>query len=208
MPDLVHQQTLYVREKYHGKPLMVSFWHQLMAVKNTHASTMLEVGVGSGFTSTYLQQRGVDVTSVDIDPNLEPDVVGNVLRLPFADDRFDIACCFEVLEHLPFELFGQALLELKRVSRQRVILSLPDAGHSIYMGLRCPGLKPRNWLLPLHRLLPRRGGPTEPNHFWEINRMGCSLKLSKYQRFAFRTQRGGLGCRTTVMRSKCSRGAR
>jgi hypothetical protein len=45
MPDLVHQQTLYVREKYHGKPLMVSFWHQLMAVKNTHASTMLEVGV-------------------------------------------------------------------------------------------------------------------------------------------------------------------
>ena len=176
MPDVVHKQTPYIREKYHGKPMMVSFWYQLIAVKNTHASTMLEIGVGPGFTSHYLQQRGVDVTSVDIDPNLEPDVVGNVLWLPFPDDRFDIACCFEVLEHLPFELFGQALLELKRVSRQRVILSLPDAGRSIYLGLRFPGLKPRHWLLPLHRLLPRRGGPTEPNHFWEINRKGNSLK--------------------------------
>ena len=45
MPDVVHKQTLYDRERYHGKPLMVSFWHQLMAVKNSNASTMLEVGV-------------------------------------------------------------------------------------------------------------------------------------------------------------------
>jgi hypothetical protein len=50
-------------------------------------------------------------------------VVGDVSRLPYGDDRFDLVVCLEVLEHLGNP--RTALVELTRVSRRHVLLSVP-----------------------------------------------------------------------------------
>ena len=50
-------------------------------------------------------------------------LVADITRLPFPDRSFDVAGCFEVLEHLHAP--QQALRELVRVSRSAVILSVP-----------------------------------------------------------------------------------
>lgn len=48
---------------------------------------------------------------------------GSVYNLPYVDNFFDLTICSEVLEHL--EEPEKALLELKRVSKKYVLLSVP-----------------------------------------------------------------------------------
>ena len=68
----------------------------------------------------------MEVTTVDIDPALGPDVVGSVTRLPFDDDAFDVALCCEVLEHLPWDEAEAALQEVSRVVSRGAVVSVPD----------------------------------------------------------------------------------
>ncbi|MHA2055407.1 MAG: class I SAM-dependent methyltransferase [Candidatus Hodarchaeales archaeon] len=66
------------------------------------------------------QEKGVNV---EINPKNSPDVVGDAKKLPVKTKAFDYAFMFEVLEH--FENPNLALLELKRVTKKTVILSIP-----------------------------------------------------------------------------------
>lgn len=97
--------------------------------------TVLDVGCAEGFVAqgllTHFPQ--MQVTGVDLDrlalafgrqhhPELRL-YPANALRLPFADNTFDLVICTEVLEHLDEP--SVALLELKRVSRRYCLLSVP-----------------------------------------------------------------------------------
>ena len=52
-------------------------------------------------------------TSLDVNSNNNPDVVGDVTHLPFSDKSFNTVTCFRVLEHVP--LVDSALSEINRV---------------------------------------------------------------------------------------------
>ena len=94
---------------------------------------VIEVGCGSGFTSTQLKQRGFTVCCADVGNwhadrgDLEhtsgADLSGS---LPFADAQYDAVVSLEVLEHLtnPFN----AVAELSRILRcgGELFLTLPD----------------------------------------------------------------------------------
>ncbi len=49
------------------------------------------------------------------------------LNLPFPPNTFDVVACYEVLEHLSFKYFPDALRILSSVSRSFIIISLPDS---------------------------------------------------------------------------------
>lgn len=49
----------------------------------------------------------------------------SVCDMTFPDNHFDIVFCMEVLEHLEDEQFAQALVELRRVTRHRLVASVP-----------------------------------------------------------------------------------
>jgi ubiquinone/menaquinone biosynthesis C-methylase UbiE len=134
----------------------------------------LEVGIGNGVVSHVLHQAGVNVTRMDFDESLEPDVVAEVTEMPFADGAFDIVACFEVLEHLPFDLVPQALRELCRVSRAHVLFSVPDWDHDLRMEVCLPGLGRRRLRFSLPRLV--RCTLACRRHYWEIGANGCSLE--------------------------------
>ncbi|MFP4634095.1 MAG: hypothetical protein ACLFM9_03990 [Candidatus Aenigmatarchaeota archaeon] len=63
---------------YDNKKRIMSYWYQIREVMNCDPNTVLEIGIGNGFVSSYLENRGYDVTTVDIDEDLNPDVIEDV----------------------------------------------------------------------------------------------------------------------------------
>jgi len=102
-------------ESYDTKERFISYWHQIHEIISLEPKKVLEVGIGNGFLTRYLREKGWDVTTLDIVSELKPDVAGSVLSLPFGDTAFDVVTCFQVLEHLPYDDFTKALEELHRI---------------------------------------------------------------------------------------------
>ena len=161
--------------KYMGKTRWVSVWHQLDEILGRTPENVLEVGTGSGLLGLLLRHYGVNYVSVDIDPALNPDFVASVTDLPVPDNTFSVVGCFQVLEHLPYDLFASALSEIARVANDRVIISLPDAyplwrymAHLPKLGTVSTSLPRPWWQLRPHVF--------DGEHYWEINKRGYPLQ--------------------------------
>lgn len=94
---------------------------------------ILDAGCGGGAFVEFLCHQGLKVTGVDYHEMFlelarkRPGAVGKYVRgditaLPFPDKSFDCTYCFDVLEHVDDQ---QALKELLRVTRSRIIISVP-----------------------------------------------------------------------------------
>jgi SAM-dependent methyltransferase len=127
-------------DKYRSKNpierrLMNGFFAALSdALPAEHPAAVLEVGVGEGEISAKLRSLYPDAHIVGID--LHDDdlavewrtrgfvgVYGDIARLPFPPVSFDLVMAIEVLEHVHEP--AAALAELVRVSRGRLVLSVP-----------------------------------------------------------------------------------
>ena len=96
--------------------------------------TVLDVGCGTGFLLDHLKRARPDLALTGVDFIIEegtrtrhPDIrfeQANIEKLPVADASFDTVICTHVLEHI-LE-FRQALSELRRVARRRLIIVVPQ----------------------------------------------------------------------------------
>jgi len=156
----------------------VSFYEQISVILNCSPINILEIGLGSRLIYAYLKELGFKVTGFDIDKSLNPDVVGDVRKLSgsFSDDQFDLVCCFQVLEHLPFEEFENSVRNIARVTSRHVAISLPFAGYSISFALRISKVGEIKagfaWKIPRFWEKHKYDGI----HYWEIGKRGYSLK--------------------------------
>jgi SAM-dependent methyltransferase len=157
---------------YESKGRLASYWHQVDECSALGGKSVLSVGKGSGLPLYLLERRGFRVTTLDIQPELQPIVLGDVRHLPFSKGAFDVAMCCQVLEHLPFEFFAPSVFELKRVVRLGIVLSLPDRGNYSKV---IPRLMGKRVVMELPNFMPR---PVEENgeHCWEINTKGVCLR--------------------------------
>lgn len=148
----------------------MNYWHQIDLVLGSGAKRVLEIGSGEQTVTGMLRKNGIEVTTVDIDERLHPDVVASVTALPFPDASFDLVLCSEVLEHIPYEEFPKGLAELKRVSRGKVIVGLPNAGAVFLFRLKLPLLH----YLTLFRKIPFFWKTHRWNgeHYWETGKRG------------------------------------
>jgi SAM-dependent methyltransferase len=96
--------------------------------------SVLDVGCGTGYVLDHLKRElaYLDLTGVDFIVEegtraRHPDIrfeQASIEKLPFADASFDTVICTHVLEHILD--FRQALSELRRVTRRKLILVVPQ----------------------------------------------------------------------------------
>jgi len=160
--------------EYVSKARWMSFYYQITEIMNKKPKNVLEIGAGKRVMGSIIKQFGIAYETVDIDPELEPDHLASVLCMPLKDSSFDIVCCFQMLEHIPYEDFVKALKEIRRVARSNVVISLPDAKTLFHYSFYIPKVGIKHLSIPKPRLKP----PVhifDGEHRWEINKADYPL---------------------------------
>jgi len=173
------QETIEQYKKHAFSPLRIeSITEQLRQICYSGYNNILEIGIAGGFLRHCFKLfPQISHTTLDIAEDLSPDYVGSVTNMPFEDNQFDLAVCGEVLEHLPFTEFLPALKEIRRVSRHKVIISLPDKRRhfGVAVCLARFGWFRFEWN-PARRRNARKEFEFNSEHYWEI---GCKGTLGK-----------------------------
>lgn len=177
-------------KSYDSKERFCSYWHQLQEIVSLNPKSILEIGVGNGFVSKYLKQSGFNIVTLDVDRRLSPDLAGSVLHIPFSDEAFDVVAGYELLEHLPYENFEEAISEIFRVSRSFALLSLPDANRFYRLYIQIPRIGEFRKLISLRRLR-KPVHQFDGQHHWEIGKAGYSLEtiLNDINKAGFNVER-------------------
>lgn len=105
-------------------------------VESTTPSSVLDAGCGEGYVVDLLARRNPDwrISGVDLSDEAIAYAnehfgeqgrfrTGSLYKLPYSDRSFDVVVCSEVLEHLDDP--NRAMLELKRVARRHVLITVP-----------------------------------------------------------------------------------
>lgn len=162
--------------RYMDQERIITHWHQAVrtAERCPEGGRVLEVGPGNGHVTWLLRSWGLQVDTLDFDPELKPDIVGDVTCLPLADKAYDCVLAAEVLEHLPWKEFNTALAELRRVCRGHVVLTLPAP----FLGLSLMGNMTWVDTIALHLGLPHwKRHRFDGQHYWEVGKRGTERRV-------------------------------
>jgi len=177
------KKDIYFGKNYDSKKRFLSYWHQIEEARKIKPESALEIGVGNKFTSDYLKKRNFNITTLDHNIQLNPDIAGSVLNIPIRDNAFEVVMCYEVLEHMPFNKFPRALKEIKRISQKYVLLSLPDTNKLFFFRLKLPmlGEIKKSIEIPISDFLKsEHSNPSYVRgHYWTIGSKGHSLEKIK-----------------------------
>jgi ubiquinone/menaquinone biosynthesis C-methylase UbiE len=130
------------RKKYSTKnPLkrraIRNLLNRILKLIPTHIETMMEAGCGEGVACNHINRNreiprflGIDLdpTALKVAKTWNPNVdfvLANISALPLKNRSIELSLCLEVIEHL--DKPRTALDELKRVTRDSIILSAPDS---------------------------------------------------------------------------------
>lgn len=171
-------KKIYEFFNYSSPGRFASYWYQLSEVLKLKPDSVLEIGAGDKVLANYLQSNtGIKYKSLDLAEDLCPDIVGSVDEIPLSDNEFDLLCAFEVLEHLPFEKFEKSLLEMKRVAKQYVLISLPHWGRHFSVEIRMPFWKKIRWQYKINCWPIKHC--FDGQHYWEIGKRDYLLERIK-----------------------------
>jgi SAM-dependent methyltransferase len=166
----------YLTEEYLGIERFNSLQSQFrLCMQGAPGDTFLEVGPGPGLLVGLLKHFGREITTVDFAEDVKPDYVATLPNLPFDNGSFDVVCAFEVLEHIPWDLVPLCVDEMRRISRKKILISLPNQSNlfekeislNITVGNKHFGTT--LWKKRLTKIT----NPEE--HFWEIGYGDISL---------------------------------
>jgi 2-polyprenyl-3-methyl-5-hydroxy-6-metoxy-1,4-benzoquinol methylase len=133
------KQTFYDRfagefdakmNRYDLETRVAVIYDQLLT-EDLKGKRLLDAGCGTGWFSLRACERGAEVTSMDVGVNLlgkvaekcdSRRVVGDICRLPFPEEAFDVVASSEVIEHVLEP--RQAIAELSRVLKPGGVLAL------------------------------------------------------------------------------------
>ncbi len=111
--------------------------YRLRWLKRHCVGAVMELGTCYGYVLAYCGgEIGVDWNpqSIALARILNPMkefVEADIRKLPFPNDHIDTIMACDVLEHIPWENVAEALREARRVAKQKVLITVPDAERNI-----------------------------------------------------------------------------
>ena len=159
---------IYFSDSYFKMEQLYSYAHQINAIHSLRPNSLLEIGIGNGFTSTFFRKLGYDVVTVDINHELCPDICLpiNELNSSIFGRTFDLIVCCEVLEHIPFCEFEGSIKTFASIGKN-LFLTLPNYKRQFGFGgvLRLPKLSIRISKYFEIKYKKEFGS----GHFWEVD---------------------------------------
>jgi len=113
---------------------LVNFYRALIIKIFLKPKNCLDVGCGTGGLVKWLRFFGIDAFGIEIskdalelaEKNIKPFLkIGDIVKIPYPDNYFDLVVTFDVLEHLDRSKIKKAILETIRVSKKFIL-------HKIY----------------------------------------------------------------------------
>jgi SAM-dependent methyltransferase len=109
---------------------------------------VLDAGCGNGLVSKVVS-RNFDVTGLELSEIGAKKMVasglkclqGSIADMPFENKSFDMVLVSEVIEHLDEELFLKALHEITRVTRDYILITVPNNENLRFFRRECPQCK-------------------------------------------------------------------
>jgi 2-polyprenyl-3-methyl-5-hydroxy-6-metoxy-1,4-benzoquinol methylase len=112
------------------------FVHKMRLVRkylnaNAKVGKTIDLGCGEGILVEEYRERGFDIVGLDFNYESPHVIRGDMTRLQFEDESYDLALALDVIEHLSFEQQSQALAETWRILKPggRAILTIPNLAH-------------------------------------------------------------------------------
>ena len=107
--------------------------------------TIVDVGCGNGAITNVIG-KSYEVTAVDRSKKAlkhlqTKTVLASADDIPLKSDSFDLVFSSELLEHLDDETFEKTVVELKRLSRKYVFITVPNDENPDKLSIRCPKCK-------------------------------------------------------------------
>ena len=94
---------------------------------------ILDAGCGDKshpYVFSYLL-KNYDTKGIDLDNSWNENIIkGDISKMDFADNSFDVVLCLDVLEHI--ENWQKVFSELLRVAKRKVIISVPTTENKIF----------------------------------------------------------------------------
>jgi ubiquinone/menaquinone biosynthesis C-methylase UbiE len=159
--------------KYVKKNRFMSYYYQLTYIYNINPKSILEIGPGNNFLKNSLKEN-FDIKTLDINKEFKPDFKGSIDDIPLKDKLFDLVCCFQVLEHLPFNKFEKSLLELSRISKKYVLISLPFSRFDFKLSIKIPLLPEFKFCYSIPKFYKKHN--FDGQHYWEIGKKSYPKK--------------------------------
>lgn len=136
----------YVKERILNNPEEMERFAQIIKHVPKETETVLDVGCGPGVFLHLLERnrniRGIGIEISDNKVNYAERHLrvhaekGDAGNLRFEDRAFDVVTALEVIEHLPYGTYEQALEEMARVAKKTIIIGVPYNEERSFM--TCP----------------------------------------------------------------------
>lgn len=127
------------------KLYMQNFYPYYLLTESCRGKRILDIGFGYGHGSFYLAEIAAKVVAIDSDeenlnnaknkfvsPNLDY-LLMDATNLNFPDSNFDLACSFQVIEHIREDLLLKYLSEIHRVLKQGGIFCISTLNKAVTM---------------------------------------------------------------------------
>jgi len=121
------QETLWGSELNEKEQARVEATIRLIP-ENVHS--ILDVGCGDGrltnrLAGTYSRVVGAEISKEALQYVKTEAVIAAADALPFEDCSFDLVLSTELIEHLPDWVYQKAIIEMKRVAKQWILIGVP-----------------------------------------------------------------------------------
>lgn len=158
------------KSEYLSKDRFISYHHQLRLIFSlgNKVNNILEIGIYNSFLTDILKRNGYEVTTADIDPNLNPDITLDLATdFSLPKDKFDAIVLFQVLEHLPYEQSELALKKLAEATNKYLVISLPYNSTYLALQFRISEVPRSRYLfLKIPKFWSKT--PISNQHYWEV----------------------------------------